>query len=123
MLLPEADQGVEEQHDDDHGEIAEVPGDQRKDRRRFDHPRNRAPEQLEQLAPGAGLLLLQRIGPALLQPLRRFRGGQTLFGAADFPINIRQRHLGGGFRIQHETRRRFFFGAHVRTSLIELFFQ
>ena len=77
-FLPESDHGVGQKQNEDDAKIRPMPDYRRQDHRRFDHPRDRAPEIGEELQKRIGLLLLDLVGPVLDQPLLRLGLGEAV---------------------------------------------
>ncbi len=91
-LLPESDDGVGAEQNEDDAEVRPVPGDRREDHGRLDHPRNRAPEVRQELQQRIGLLLLDLVGPVLGEPLLSLRLTEPIRRRAQLGLELRHGH-------------------------------
>ena len=91
-LLPEPDQAVGEQQDEDDGEVRPVAHDGGQDRRRLDHPGDRPPEIAKELQQRVGLLLGDLVRAILVQPPGGLFLGQAVGRRAQPGFQVRHRH-------------------------------
>ena len=73
VFLPEADHGVEDQQDQDDGQVHPMADQRRKDGGHLDHPGDWPPEIAEEFEQGAFPFLGQRIWAVLLKASQGFR--------------------------------------------------
>ena len=91
VFFPEPDHGVGQKQNQDDAEVRPMPGDRRQDHRRFDHPRDRAPEIAEEFQQLVGLLFLDLVGPVLGQPFLRLGLAEAVRRRPQFLLDLRQR--------------------------------
>ena len=87
-LLPEADDGVEDQHDQNDDQVNPVLHDPRKDGCDLDHPGDRPPEVAEELQQRVFPLLGQFVGTDLLQASLRLFARQPVGRILDAALGI-----------------------------------
>ena len=76
-LLPKADAGIDEQHQQDDGQVAPMLEHRREHGRDLDHPRDRPPEEMCQPLDNTDMMFDERVLAILGKPARGFGFAQS----------------------------------------------